>query len=57
MTVLCGAETWTVRNVGQMYLESLEMCWRKISWTDRVRNEEVLQERNILYRVKGRKAD
>jgi hypothetical protein len=39
-------------------------CWRrteKISWTDRVRNEEVLhrikQERNILDTVKRRKAD
>ena len=33
----------------------------KISWTDRVRNEEVLhrvkEERNILYTVKRRKAN
>jgi hypothetical protein len=33
----------------------------KISWTDRVRNEEVLhrvkEERNILHTVKGRKAN
>jgi hypothetical protein len=39
---LCGAETWALRKVE---LESFEMwCWRrteKISWTDRVRNEEV----------------
>jgi hypothetical protein len=39
-------------------------CWRimeKISWTDRVRNEEVLhwvkEERNILHTIKRRKAD
>ena len=39
-------------------------CWgwiQKISWTDRVRNEEVLQrvkeKRNILYTVKRRKAN
>jgi Zn-dependent peptidase ImmA (M78 family) len=39
-------------------------CWRgkeKISWTDRVRNEEVLQrvkeERNILQTVTRRKAN
>jgi hypothetical protein len=35
-----------LRKVDQKYLESFEMwCWRrmeKISWTDRVRNEEVL---------------
>jgi hypothetical protein len=41
-----GAEMWTLRKVDQKYLESFEMwCWRrmkKISWTDRVRNEEVL---------------
>ena len=42
-----GAETWTLRKViYQKYLRSFEMwCWRrieKISWTDRVRNEEVL---------------
>jgi hypothetical protein len=39
-------------------------CWRrmeKISWTDRVRNEEVLhrvkEERNILLTIKRRKAN
>ena len=45
------------------YLDSFEMwCWRrmeKISWTDRVRNEEVLlrvkEGRNILRTVKGGK--
>ncbi|PNF31814.1 hypothetical protein B7P43_G09328 [Cryptotermes secundus] len=43
---LYGAETWTLRAVDQKHLESFEMwCWRrmeKISWTDYVRNEEVL---------------
>jgi hypothetical protein len=40
------------------------MCWRrteKISWTDSVRNEEVLhrvkEERNILHTTKRRKAN
>jgi hypothetical protein len=46
---LCGAETWTLRKVDQKYVESFEMwCWRrmeKISWTDRVRNEEVTESR------------
>jgi hypothetical protein len=41
-----GAETWTLREADQKYLGSFEMwCWRrmeKISWTDHVRNEEVL---------------
>jgi hypothetical protein len=62
---LCGAETWTLRKVDPKYLESFEMwCWRrveKISWTDRVRNEEVLQrvkeERNIVHTIKRRKAN
>jgi hypothetical protein len=57
---LYGAETWTLRKVDQKYLEGFEMwCWRridKISWTDRVRNEEVLhrvnEERNILHTIK-----
>ena len=44
---LYGAEIWTLRAVVQKHLESYEMwCWRrmeKISWTDHVRNEEVLQ--------------
>jgi hypothetical protein len=47
------------------YLESFEMwCWRrmeKISWTDRVRNEEVLhrvkEESNILHTIKRSKAN
>jgi hypothetical protein len=56
---LCGAETWTLRKVYQKYLESFEMwCWRrmKISWTDRVRGEEMLQrvkeERNVRHTIK-----
>jgi hypothetical protein len=44
---LYGAETWTLRKADQKYLKRFEMwCWRrmgKISWTDRVRNKEVLQ--------------
>jgi hypothetical protein len=42
---LYGADTWTLRAVVQKHLESFEMCWRRmenISWTDHVRNEEVL---------------
>jgi len=45
-----GAETWTLRAADQKHLVSFEMwCWRrmeKISWTDHVRNEEVLQSRS-----------
>jgi hypothetical protein len=60
-----GAETWTLRKLDQKCLESFEMwCWRridKISWTDRVKNEEVLhrvkEERNILHTIKRRKAN
>jgi hypothetical protein len=57
---LHGAETYIRRKVDQNYLESFEMWhWRrmeKISWTDRVRNEDVLQtvkgERNIATKNK-----
>jgi hypothetical protein len=60
-----GAEMWTLREVDQKYLESVEMwCWRKmekISWTDRVRNEEVSlrvkERRNILHEISKRKAN
>jgi hypothetical protein len=52
-----GAETWTLWAVNHKYLESFGMwCWRrmdKISWTNHVRNEEVLlvvkEQRNILH--------
>jgi hypothetical protein len=62
---LYGAETWRLWEVDQKYLESFEMWyWRrmeKISWTDRVTNEEVLQrvkeERNIVHTIKRRKAN
>jgi len=62
---LYGAETWTLRAVDQKHLESFEMwCWRrmeKISWTDHVRNEEVLlrikEQRNILHEIIKRKAN
>jgi hypothetical protein len=59
---LYGAETWTLRKVNQKYLESFEMCWRrmeKISWTDRVRNEvlrSVKEEWSILHIMKRREA-
>ena len=64
MALYC-AETWTLRAVDQKYLESFEMwCWRrmeKISWTDHVRNEEVLlrvnEQRNILHEIRKRKAN
>jgi len=62
---LYGAETWTLRAVDQKHLESFEMwCWRrkeKISWTDHVRNEEVLlrvkEQRNILHEIRKRKTN
>jgi len=62
---LYGAETWTLGAVDQKHLESFEMwCWRrmeKISWTDHVRNENVLlrvkEQRNILREIRKRKAN
>ena len=62
---LYGAETWTLRAVDQKHLESFEMwCWRrmeKISWTDHMRNEDVLlrvkEQRNILHEIRKRKAN
>jgi len=62
---LYGAETWTLRAKDQKHLESFEMwCWRrmeKISWTDNVRNEEVLltdkEQRHILHEISKRKAN
>jgi hypothetical protein len=62
---LYGAETGTFRAVDQKQLESSEMwCWRRMeknSWTDRVRNGEVLlrvkEQRNILHEMSKRKAN
>ena len=49
---LYGAETWTLRKIGQKYKEIFEMWrWRrmeKISCTNYVRNEEVLCRVNPL---------
>jgi hypothetical protein len=57
--------SWTFRAVDLKHLETFEMrCWRrmeKISWTDHVRNEEVLlgvkEQRNILHEISKRKAN
>jgi hypothetical protein len=54
-----------LRAVDQKHLESFEMwCWRrmeKISWTDHVRNEDVLlrvkEQRNILHEIHKQKAN
>ena len=60
---LYGAETWTLRKQDERRIEAFEMwMWRrmeKISWTDKVRNEEVLrrveEKRSMLQVVKNRK--
>jgi len=60
---LYGAETGMLWAVDQKQLESFEMwCWRrmeKISWSDHVRNEEVLlrvkEQRNILHEISKQK--
>jgi hypothetical protein len=60
-----AAETWTLWPADEKHLESFEMwCWRrmeKISWTDRVRSEEVLlrvkEQRNIIHEINERKAN
>jgi hypothetical protein len=48
---LYGAETCTLRKVGQKYLESFEMwCWRgmeKMRWNDRVMKYYAGQERKV----------
>jgi hypothetical protein len=62
---LYGAETWTLHVVVQKRLESFEMwCLRrmeKISWTDHVRNKEVLlrvkEQGSILHEICKRKAN
>ena len=61
---LYGAETWMPQATDQKRLESFEMwCWRRmeISWTDHVRNEEVLlrvnEQRIILHEIRKRKAN
>jgi hypothetical protein len=62
---LYSAETWTLRTVDQKHVESFEMwCWRrmeKISWTNHVRNENVLlrvkEQKNILHKIRKRKAN
>jgi hypothetical protein len=56
--------TWTIR-ADQKHLESFEMwCWRrmeKVSWTDHVRNEDVLlrvkEQGNILREISKRKSN
>jgi len=54
-----SAKTWTLQKVDQKYLESLELwSWIRMetSWTDHVRNEEVLhrvkEKGNVLYTIK-----
>jgi hypothetical protein len=62
---LYGAGTWTIRAVDQKHLGNFEMwCCRrmeKMSWTDHVRNEEVLlrieEQRNILHEISKLKAN
>ena len=62
--LLYGSEAWTLKKDDIRRLESFEMwVWRrmeKISWTERVRNEEVLrrvgEERTLINTIWRRKA-
>ena len=64
---LYRAVDWALRKISQKYFGRFTMRgWRRrrtgeIIWTDRVRNEEVLQrvkkEKNILYKRKRRKVN
>ena len=61
---LYGAGNWTLRAVDKIYLETFEMCWRrmvKVSWTEHVKNEEallqVIEQKNILHAIRKRKAN
>jgi hypothetical protein len=60
-TDLYATESWTFRKADQKYLESVEMrCWRrleKISWTDRVRNEELQSQRGTEYPTYNKKKE
>ena len=59
---LYGAEMWTLQKIDQKYLGDFEVwCWSwmaKISWTDRVKNVEIIhrvkEERNILHTITWR---
>ena len=59
-----AAEIWALRKVDQEHMEGFEMwSWERmenISWTDRVRDGEVLygvkEERNILHAITQRQA-
>ena len=62
-TLLYGSETWTLTKEDVRKLEALEMwLWRrveKISWTDKVTNEEVLSrggvQRQLMNILRNRK--
>ena len=59
--LLYGSEAWTVNKQMEKKLEAFEMwCWRsllKISWMERVSNNEVLKRRGsareLLVKVRG----
>jgi hypothetical protein len=62
-TLLNGSETWTLRKEDIRKLEALAMwLWRrmeKISWTDKITNEEVLERvginRQLMSELRHRK--
>ena len=59
-----GTETWTLQKAYQEKMGSFDMwSWRmeKISWTNCVKNEEVLhrvkEDKNVLHAIKQRKTN
>lgn len=63
--LLYGVESWTLTEASMRKLEAFEMwCYRRIlriSWVDRITNEEVLRrmdkEREVLNNIKKRKLE
>ena len=59
--LLYGSESWTLSKQMEKRLEAFEMwCWRrllKISWTERISNEEVLRrmgvERELIVKIRA----
>jgi hypothetical protein len=60
---LCGAETWKLWKIDQMYLGGFEICywrWVEISWTDHLKNEvlhKATKERSIIRRIRASEAN
>ena len=54
--VICGCESWTIKNAEHRRIDAFELCWRRllrVPWAARISNQSILKEISPEYSLEG----